>query len=458
MKTTTPLPQDNLAEEALLGALLLAPEVIEETTTLLTPGDFYRKPNAQIYQAVLDLYRQGKAVDVVTLAAELERRGELGEVGGRAYLFKLTSSAPLAAHAPHYARIVADKAQRRRLLGFAAKLAKWAHEANDPLALARDEFKQFNRDGHGPGLETITAAELLALDLPPLRWLVEGLIVRPGFVVLAGQPKVGKSWFALQLAHAVALGKAFLERATESGPAVYVALEDGRARLQSRLKLAGWSDSEAVHFSFSMPPLDDGGLDALASTVYKLKPVLVIIDSLAAAKSANVDENAAGDIAELGLGLAALAQEADCTILAIHHHRKAKSGIPGLDLRGSSALYATVDALLSLYRERKEPEAKLMLDGRDVEPLELALGYTGSGWSYLGPGELVDQKRAGRETLAVLQELGEATTADIAKELGISHPAACNRLARLVDEGLVTFDEKSQGRGRPVRVYRPTPF
>ncbi|MBM4431369.1 MAG: AAA family ATPase, partial [Chloroflexi bacterium] len=252
----------------------------------------------------------------------------------------------------------------------------------------------------------ITAGELLQKDIPPLRWTVQELLIRPGLQVLAGHPKVGKSWLALQLAKSVSTGEPFLGRKVETGPVLYYALEDGEARLQGRLRMAAWTGHEKVHFSSRLPPLDNGGTACLRTAALAYEPALIIVDSLAAAKSASIDENEAGAVASLACELGEISRVAGCSLLLVHHHRKHASGDPGLDLRGSSALYAALDGLLSLYRERGVGEAKLTADGRDLEMQELALGWTGSGWCYLGAGEIVDQHKAQRRTLDALKSLG----------------------------------------------------
>jgi len=303
----------------------------------------------------------------------------------------------------------------------------------------------------------ITAGELLQKNIPPLRWTVQELLIRPGLQVLAGHPKVGKSWLALQLAKSVSMGEPFLGRNVETGPVLYYALEDGEARLQARLKMAGWTGPENVHFRFDLPALDNGGAACLRTASLAYQPALVIVDSLAAAKSASIDENEAGAVASLACELGEISRVAGCSLLLVHHHRKHASGDPGLDLRGSSALYAALDGLLSLYRERGQAEAKLTADGRDLEGTELALGWTGSGWCYLGAGEIVDRHKAERRTLESLKALGsEGTAEDIAGQMGIARQSVLPHLKSLVDAGLaeVVKIKGSEKGGRPKDVYR----
>src|SRR5690606_15822960 len=87
-------------------------DVVEE----VKGADFYRPAHEIVYDAILDLYGRGEPADAVTVAAELTKRGELGRVGGAAYLHTLISMVPTAANAGYYARIVRERAVLRRLV------------------------------------------------------------------------------------------------------------------------------------------------------------------------------------------------------------------------------------------------------------------------------------------------------------------------------------------------------
>ena len=105
---TAPVPPQNLdAEESVLGAMMLSPGAIGAVSEALSASDFYRGKHAKIYQAAIDLYARGDPVDAITLVDELERRGELEEVGGKVRIHELAALVSAASNAGHYARIVA---------------------------------------------------------------------------------------------------------------------------------------------------------------------------------------------------------------------------------------------------------------------------------------------------------------------------------------------------------------
>lgn len=117
-------PQSLEAEQATLGAMLLSAEAIDKAALLLRPEDFYREAHQILFQASCDLRGRSEPVDLTTLAAELENRGQLEQAGGRPYLAALLDAVPTAAHVEHYARIVEQKAILRGGIEAATLLAE----------------------------------------------------------------------------------------------------------------------------------------------------------------------------------------------------------------------------------------------------------------------------------------------------------------------------------------------
>ncbi|WP_327008109.1 DUF3987 domain-containing protein [Dactylosporangium sp. NBC_01737] len=122
---------DEAAEQAVVGAALLAPHVIGDLAATLAPGDFYRPAHAALWEALLHLHAAGKPTDPVALAAHLAETGELGRVGGAPYLHTLMQATPTAANAGHYAGIVADHARRRHVVDLGEQLTHLATTGAD---------------------------------------------------------------------------------------------------------------------------------------------------------------------------------------------------------------------------------------------------------------------------------------------------------------------------------------
>jgi replicative DNA helicase len=120
-------PQDLVAEQSVVGGMLLSKDAIADVLERLRPGDFYRPAHQNIYDAILDLYGRGEPADAVTVAAELDRRNLLRRIGGAPYLHTLISTVPTAANAGYYAGIVAEKALLRRLVEAGTRVVQYGY-------------------------------------------------------------------------------------------------------------------------------------------------------------------------------------------------------------------------------------------------------------------------------------------------------------------------------------------
>ncbi|MFI2281402.1 replicative DNA helicase [Nocardia beijingensis] len=124
-------PHDMAAEQSVLGGMLLSKDAIADVVEALRPGDFYRPAHQAIYDTILDLYGRGEPADPVTVAAGLDRRGELKRIGGAPYLVTLTQTVPTAANAGYYAEIVAEKAILRRLVEAGTRIVQYGYAGAD---------------------------------------------------------------------------------------------------------------------------------------------------------------------------------------------------------------------------------------------------------------------------------------------------------------------------------------
>ncbi|MGW4364773.1 replicative DNA helicase [Nocardia takedensis] len=124
-------PHDMAAEQSVLGGMLLSKDAIADVVEVLRPGDFYRPAHQAVYDAILDLYGRGEPADPVTVAAGLDRRGELKRIGGAPYLVTLTQTVPTAANAGFYAEIVAEKAILRRLVEAGTRIVQYGYAGAD---------------------------------------------------------------------------------------------------------------------------------------------------------------------------------------------------------------------------------------------------------------------------------------------------------------------------------------
>jgi hypothetical protein len=199
----------------------------------------------------------------------------------------------------------------------------------------------------------------------PLRWLLADLFLVGAAGILGGAPKTGKSFFALELAVAVASATAAAGRfaVAAPGPVLLCAAEDPPAVVVQRLAALAAARDQALAALPVEVIVEPGvrlpdGLDRLAATVAHLAPRLLILDPLIRLHRA--DENSAAEMAVVLDGLRMLARATACAILLVHHTRKAPAGgIAGHGLRGSSDLHAFGDT--NLYLRRLGPDATLEL-------------------------------------------------------------------------------------------------
>ncbi len=304
-----------------------------------------------------------------------------------------------------------------------------------------------------------TVAELYDADFPEPQWAVSDL-VPVGLSFLAGRPKIGKSWFALQVACAVGTGGQVLEREAGQGRVLFLALEDNPRRLKERQSKQGIPHQAEITFETAWPFLGQGGLTELQAELEQGGYTLVVIDTLRRALG-RADES---DPAEMTLVLGELqrmAQLHDLAILLIDHHRK-PSGFaadPVDDILGTTAKAAVADAALGLYRSGQgKRETTLKAIGRDIDEVELALEWDGRTccWQLLGEAGAVRKDTVNaevREAIAALVDLGQVpSTARIARYLGKKQCNVSRSLGELLNAGQVVRGDKV---GREVPYYLP---
>ncbi len=256
------------------------------------------------------------------------------------------------------------------------------------------------REAERPRLETFSAYELQHMVLPPVQWLVDGLIVRGGLGVLAAPPKYGKSWMCLDLCTSIATGRKFLGFNTWKARPLYLALEDSKNRLQARQnkQLAGRAAAQEFDFSIQRDTTDGLLFDKL-ETYCTENPdtALIVIDTLQKVRSKSSGRNMyAEDYGEIGK-LKSFADAHNLTILLVHHLRKmGDESDPFNRISGSTAIMGAADFAFVLTKSRRQDdEAILTVTGRDVEEEEFSLHFDKEfcTWQIVGTVAEVEDKR-----------------------------------------------------------------
>jgi hypothetical protein len=312
-------------------------------------------------------------------------------------------------------------------------------------------------DVSGTGLQTISASKILTTDFPPLRFIVPGLVVE-GLTLLAGRPKIGKSWLALNLAAAVVSAGKFLGReVAERASVLYCALEDSPRRIKERLAILGSSSApENLHFLFRLHRLDDGGAEALDKWLAALEDVrLVVVDVFnrirTTAKPKGVDQYQ-HDAAEMAK-LQAVAMDRRVSIVVLTHDRKAAAEDWLERVTGTLGIAGTADTVALLERDRGSSNGRLRITGRDLdtEP-DLGLEFTDGLWHFIGPGETLELTPQRRKILDALRgEKDGLGPSGIAKKAQLSVDTVKPSLPMLIAAGLIL----KVGTGRYVTLDTP---
>lgn len=272
----------------------------------------------------------------------------------------------------------------------------------------------------------INGRVIMTTDWPEIIWAVPG-IIPAGLTIFAGKSKLGKSWFMMQVAFAVATGGQFLDRPIEQGKVLYLALEDSERRIKSRMKIQGWTveAQQNVEFMFAkrfqdeIGKIDEAGSNKLANYIEHFGFRMVVIDTFSRAMGG--DQN---DVREMTAWLSPLqivAQELNNACVMIDHHKKSVGDYDATtDILGSTGKAAVADTSVGLYRERGKPGAQLHVVGRDVEETKFDVFYdkvTGcwqldsEGYHKLEPFQA--------DVLSALEEVGPAPLTKVMAVLGM---------------------------------------
>jgi len=414
------LPYNEEAEKAVLGTLLLDHEKIYKIVEILSPEDFYRTGHQVVYQTILDVFEQGRGFDILTIKDELQKAGKLEEAGGEVYLTALVDDIPTMKNVADYARIVVDKSNLRRLMQMASTIL----EKGGAESVATEElFQEVEKEifdivtrEHKSSLMPVQDALKTVLqhiadrmsryqvnqELPgvpsgfrDLNQYVPGF--QPGeLVILAARPSVGKTSFALSLAHKVAFDDRVIAIFSLEMPFDQIVLRILCADAQVNVKKVregSISEAEYVRLTQSMDRLSQTRLfidDSPMLTVVDLKAKLmklkmehgldlVIVDYLQLMQGKG-ETNRVQEISGISRGLKILAKELNVPFIVLSQLNRAiekrSEGRPQLsDLRESGAIEQDADIVAFLHRKN----AKGPVTGSPVSEIELIVAKNRNG-------------------------------------------------------------------------------
>lgn len=392
-------PNDNDAEEAVIGSLLINGSAIFQIADFLQPADFYFEQNQWLYEAAVALYQRDEAINQVTLAQELSRRGRLESCGGAARLSYLVSVCPTSLDIEHYGRIVYRLSVMRQLISAGDRIAGIGYEAGPDVeeSMAKAEGLLFKlRRGQGAGdlthirqvLDKYFEESPEAAGRPPERlpFVSSGFagldeflngFQRSDLVIVAGRPSMGKTSLALNIArnaaveHRACIALFSLEMSRDSLVTRLVASESGVNARRIRFGEHKTEDeerkvleatgvlSEAPIYIDDTPMIRMAELRSKALRLnYERGIDMVILDylQLMQGESSGRGENRVQEISYISRALKALARELNAPVLAVSQLSRAvewrASHEPQLsDLRESGSIEQDADVVLFIYRD-----------------------------------------------------------------------------------------------------------
>lgn len=260
-------------------------------------------------------------------------------------------------------------------------------------------------------LLTIDGETLMSQPLTPLNFVVDTLLSQ-GLHILAGSPKVGKSWLALWLAVTVAKGEAVWGMGVKQGTTLYLCLEDSTLRIQNRLFEITEDAPANVHFSTNSDTLGKGLEEQLCAFLSEHPDtVLVIIDTLQRIRTAGNDANPyASDYRDIGV-LKALADKHRIAILLIHHLRKELADDVFSRISGTTAISGAVDSSFTLIEDKRgSGKATLSCIGRDIEYRELTLERNAENvWELVSDSRTQPELLGGRIVILLSELMRDRT-------------------------------------------------
>ncbi len=389
-------PNDTIAEQAVLGSMLVDSEAVITAIEILRAEDFYREDNREIYAAMSEIYSMGKHIDMITLTEQLKLRNSLERVGGSEYIATLIDSVPTTSNIESYVKIVEEKSVLRKLIRTANEILKASYLQTEEVdsIIEQTEKQVFDvlQNRNSKGYSSMKEILVTAFDMMEKMYQNKNKVsgIESGFIdldnkisglnpsdliIVAARPAMGKSAFVLNIASFVALHMKVpvmifsLEMSKEQMVTRILSSEseiDSMKLRNANFESEDWLKLGETSGKLSDMPLyidDTPGLSAseLRAKCRKAKLEknigLIIIDYLQLMESKNKNNSSRQqEIADISRSLKILAKELKVPVIALSQLSRATESRadhrPMLgDLRESGAIEQDADIVLFLHRE-----------------------------------------------------------------------------------------------------------
>jgi len=395
-------PQDLAAERAILGSMLISQDAVADVVEAIRGNDFYHPAHETIFEAVVELFGHGVRPDVLTVADELTKRGELTKVGGATYLNELTDGVRTAANAAYHAKIVGERAMLRRLIDAGTRIVQlgFAEDGGEPVDLVNlaqaEMYKVADRgakEDYVPvgsivddALNEIEAAggrkgglRGIPTGFEKLDQVTQGLHAGQ-MVVIAARPGLGKSTLALDFARTAAV--------RDNRTTAFFSLEMPKIEILQRLLSAeadvllakmrsgdlkedDWMKIHKIQDKIKKAPLyiDDSPNLSLMEIRAKARRIkqqhgleLVVIDYLQLMTSGKAKiESRQQEVSEFSRSLKLLAKELEIPVIALSQlnrgpEQRADKRPALSDLRESGSIEQDADVVILLHRDMQDQD------------------------------------------------------------------------------------------------------
>ncbi|MBF0277988.1 MAG: replicative DNA helicase [SAR324 cluster bacterium] len=391
------LPHDKIAEQAILGAIIIKNEVLPQVSETLSSSDFFSPAHQKIYQAILELSERGGPVDEVTLGTYLKDRSLLDQTGGVNYLVELGQSTPVVDNVVHYAQIVREKGRLRELITAANEIAKQGKESPENVeALIQQATETLTGiEAQGESRKSYEALEVILHEFldeleqrsaspenvtgiptgyTELDEMTHGL-QNGDLIIIASRPSMGKTSLAMNIAVFAAIQVkipvlVFSLEMPREHLAMRLLCSEGRVnshKLQTgRLDNVDWDNLSLAAAKIMDAPMfidDQGGITAMhvrnvarqVQTKYG-EVGLILIDYLQLMQGASRTYSREQEISEISRTLKAIAKEFNAPVIALSQlnrdlERRTDKRPMMADLRESGAIEQDADIIMFIYRD-----------------------------------------------------------------------------------------------------------
>ena len=389
-------PHSPEAEQAVLGGILMRPQLMHVIVDLIADTDFYLPAHATIFRAFLDLYRKSAPIDLISTAEQLKSNNALEEAGGAVYLADLAQAVVSGANAEYYATIVRDKSLQRGLINACSSIISNCYDASREVGSLLDESEQavFAISQRTTGRDFTGARELVDSVFENLSKLADSRDVITGvttgytrldkltaglqpsdLIIVAARPSMGKTAFSLCMGLNAAIRQGVpvavfslemsKEQLMQRMLAVWGKVDMSKLRRPALLTDADWSNLYAAADVISRAPIYIDDTPALTTLELRARARrlkaekglgLVIVDYLQLMRTSRRTDSRELEISDISRSLKGLAKEMNVPVVALSQlNRKVEERgdkRPMLsDLRESGAIEQDADVIMFVYRD-----------------------------------------------------------------------------------------------------------